>query len=181
MDGYGRLLKVLPAGFRVRCSQLRQNRLLLSEQGSELVEVALALLIMLPLVFGIAYFSLSVCTSQMAAYLAQQSARYAAARGADQNTPCSATVIYNCVAAASDVQNFAYSLLGGPVSKANTTVTAAWPGITPDCTSACTDCSTPNAQGCYVKVVVSYNFTLSLPFLTQLTPVLSSTSYQVIQ
>ncbi|WP_263376054.1 TadE/TadG family type IV pilus assembly protein [Granulicella aggregans] len=177
----GKALSVLSRSFRALCRPPGEEEFLRSEQGAELVEFALAFMILMNLIFGIISFCLALFSAEMVAHCAQQGARYAVARGGDHSTPCSSTVVYDCVASSSDVQNYIYTVEAGPMSKSSTTVTTTWPGTTPDCNSACIECSPTNSRGCYVEVLVSYTFQLPIPLMEKITPTFSSTSYQVIQ
>jgi len=181
MPRSGRTLSSLCGVFRALHDRFFGTGLLRSEQGSELVEFALAFMILMYLVLGIASFSIALSSTQMVAHVAQEGARYAAARGADRSTPCSSTVVYACVAAASDVQNYVYRLEVGPVSNSNTTVTTTWPGTTPRCNSSCSACVPTNSRGCYVKVAVTYSFNNALPFLPKSFSNFQTASLQVIQ
>lgn len=172
---------------RMRSSLQRSgNRLLRSESGSELLEFAFSALILISMLFAIIDFSRAMYAFHFTAFAAQEAARYAAVRGAGWSSACSTaappsfTLNYGCTASSTDVQNYAHSLDIAPDSASATTVTTTWPGTCP--ASSCTACASKgNAKGCYVRVVVSYAFTYSLPFLPSVGPTFTSTSYQVIQ
>jgi len=168
----------------------RMNRLARDERGSELVEFAMAGLMLVAMVFGIIEMGLAMYAYHFASYAAQLGARYAMVRGADySSTACSTspppsfTLGYHCQAASSDVQNYVQSLASSGLNPSSVSATATWPGSTPDCSSGCSACSssTKNA-GCMVKVQVTYSFSfLGLRFLPSTGLSLTSTAEKVIQ
>ncbi len=140
------------------------KKLLQDESGTELVEFALSAMVLFTVLFAIIEFSLSMYAYHFVTSAAQAGARYAIVRGADWTPACSTsappsfTMNYSCNASASDVSNYVRSLVTTGLDPSKVTVTATWPGTTPDCTKNCTACSPVNSQGCLVKVQVSYAF-----------------------
>ena len=140
------------------------KNLLHDESGSELVEFAISAMLLFSVIFAIIEFSLSMYAYHFVTSAAQAGARYAIVRGADWSTACSTsappkfTMGYSCSASASDVANYVTSLASAGIDPSKITVTATWPGATPDCTKNCTACAPANSQGCLVKVNVSYTF-----------------------
>lgn len=134
------------------------------ESGTELVEFAITAMVLFTVLFAIIEFSLSMYTYHFVTSAAQAGARYAIVRGADWSTACSTsappkfTIGYSCAASAADVANYVTSLATTGIDPSKITVTATWPGMTPDCTKNCTACAPANSQGCLVKVNVSYTF-----------------------
>ena len=166
----------------------RLIRLFREERGSELVEFALTIPILLALFFGIMDFSRVMYCYHYVTYAAQEGARFAIVRGADWPNSCSTsappkfTETYACEAASSDVQNYVSSRMPPLIDPKAVTVTTTWPGTTPNCTSKCTACSPANSQGCIVHVQVNYAFRFLLPFLPRSTVLgFSGTSEKVIQ
>lgn len=155
--------------------------------GNQLVEFSLSLALLLTLMFGVLDCSRAMFSYHFATYAAQEGARYAIVRGSHWKTNCATsappnfTLTYGCVAAQSDVQNYVKSLALPGINQSNMTVTAAWPGTTPDCSSGCTACSTTNKQGCMVKVRVAYQFGFMMPFLPKNAISFSGTSVKAIQ
>ena len=160
--------------------KLRQIvRTLQDDTGSELVEFAMAVPILLAFLFGIMDFSRAMYCYHYVTYAAQDGARYAMVRGSDGGAGnCSASVSYDCVAQNSDVQSYVKSQTLPLISPSDLTVNATWPGTTPGGSA----CSPANGQGCMVQVQVSYNFSFMLPFLPKSAALnLTGTSKQVIQ
>lgn len=163
----------------------RSIRLLQEDSGSELVEFAIAVPILLAFLFGIMDFSRAMYCYHYVTYAAQDAARYAMLRGSDGGaTSCSASTVYNCVTNNSDVQSYVKSQALPLINPKNLTVNATWPGTTPACSSSsgCAACSPTNSPGCLVQVQVTYNFSFMLPFLPQSAGLnLTGKSEQVIQ
>lgn len=165
----------------------RMRNRLQDETGSQLVEFAISLLLLLTLVFGVLSTSLAMYSYHFVTYAAQEGARYAIVRGAHWKTSCgtsappSFTMNYGCIAAQSDVQNYVKSIATPAISQSNVTVTAVWPGTTPNCSSGCAACATTNKQGCMVRVKVSYLFVPFMPFVPKNSISFSGTSVKVIQ
>lgn len=157
------------------------------DSGSELVEFALSILILLTLVFGVVDFSRAMYSYHFASYAAQEGSRFAMVRGATWTSSCSTTAPpnyaqkYGCIAAQSDVQNYVRNLAMAGISPSKLTVTTTWPGTTPSCASGCSTCSPAASKGCFVKVKVSYQFSFMFPLLPKNALSFTSTSMKVIQ
>jgi Flp pilus assembly protein TadG len=145
------------------------------EEGSEILEFAVAATIFLTLFFGIIEFSLALYTENFIAMAAQQGTRYAMVRGSDWTGTCASVTSYGCQATAANVQNYILSKAPGGVNLTASDITVTW--LTATATgSACNQYS----QGCQIKVAVSYPFQLHIPFFSP-TIQLSSTSIETIQ
>lgn len=160
------------------------KRFIRDENGSEMVEFALAAIIFFTTILCIADLARAMYVYHFVTYAAQQGSRYATVRGADFTTACNTSappnfsIGFNCQASATDVSNFVKSL--GTVSQSNLTVTTTWTGTTPDCSSSCSACTTTNAQGCMVKVKVNYAFTFLTPFMKKTSVNFYGTSQKTI-
>jgi Flp pilus assembly protein TadG len=176
---------------RLRLSAHR--RFAREEGGSQLAEFGVVVCLLFMLLIGIIDCSLAFYAHHFVSWAAEEGTRYAAVRGADWTSACSTsappgfTLSYDCSVSASDIQNYVQSLAPPGIAAASITVKTTssfvWPGTTPDCsTGPCTLCSTnSNAQGCFVRVQVSYPFTFTLPLLPQDSMTLTATSEKVIQ
>ena len=152
----------------------RVKSLVCDEDAAEMVEFALAAMILFTLIFAIIEFCLAMYASSFTAYAAQQGARYAMVRGSDWTSSCASAGSYGCKAVTqATVQNYVLSLGGLNLKASDITVT--WPTKT----AAGATC-TQYSQGCQVEVTVSYSFNLSVPFLQASIP-FSSTSEETIQ
>lgn len=150
-------------------------RILNDESGANMVEVAIASLIMFTMMFSILQFSLVLYMHHFLALAAQEGSRYAIVRGSSWSSACSTTRKSNCVANVQNVSDFVKSL--SPISSVSNSmqVSTTWPGTDANGSSnpSTSNCSLgSNSPGCAVKVEVSYqgsilNIPLSLvPSLT---------------
>ena len=98
------------------------------------------------------------------------------ATGCATSAPPNFTMKYDCTASSGDIQNYVQSLATGGINPSNITVNSNnWPGTTPDGAA----CSQANAQGCLVKVTVSYTYSF-LSFLPMHPLSMSATSETAI-
>jgi Flp pilus assembly protein TadG len=168
-------------------------RLAREESGAELVEFSLTALLLVSLLFGLFDWMFGMYAYHYASYAAQEGSRFAMVRGHtwSKNTttdcttvapPNSFTMVYNCTASATDIQNYVASLATPGINPNNVAINLTssyvWPGETPDGTT--TPCTTnANSPGCMVKVTVSYTFNF-IPFLKVTSMPVSATSEKVI-
>jgi Flp pilus assembly protein TadG len=148
--------------------------------GQSLVEFAIVLIVLTTCIFGIFDFSRLFYAYHFVSFAARQGTRYAIVRGSSWTASCADTTTLDCRATASNVQSYVQSIVPPGITAASVTATTTWPGTTPS-GAACTTTSGVNSPGCRVKVVVTYPFTFSLPFMPKsaLSP-LTSTSEVVI-
>jgi Flp pilus assembly protein TadG len=144
-----------------------------SEQGAGLVEMALSIAVLLSLVLGIMELSMALYTFHFISEAARDGARYAIVRGSS----CPAS-LSGCPAAGAsvDVQTYVRGLGFPGITPGLMTATTTFPSGT-GCTPQATPCNNP---GNLVRVVVVYQFPLSIPFLAARTLRMSSTSQMVI-
>lgn len=163
------------------------------ERGSNLVEFSLVATLLFLLLISVIDCSLALYSYHFVSSAAEEATRYAAVRGADWSSSCSTSAPpnfspgYDCDASAADIQNYVQSLAPPGIAASSVTIDTTssnvWPGTTPDCSSTpCTACDdNSNAQGCFVRVQVTYPFQFTLPMLPQSTVNLTATSEKVIQ
>lgn len=163
------------------------------QRGSNLVEFAMIATLLFMLLLGILDCSLALYAHHFVSWAAEDAARYAAVRGADWASACSTSappgfaLSYDCAASPTDIQNYVQSLAPPGIVASSVSITTSssfvWPGTTPDCSTApCTTCSSnSNAQGCFVRIQVTYPFTFAMPLLPQHSLNLTATSEKVIQ
>jgi Flp pilus assembly protein TadG len=149
------------------------------EAGGTLVEFAVALSVLLMVVFGIMDCSRALYFDHYVRYSAEEAVRYAMVRGSTwNNSPCTTTQTESCTATSANVTSLVKSIT--PIGNiANLNVATTWTGKTPtgsDCSSA----NVNNSPGCVVQVQVSYNFGFVLPFLPKRALALNSTSAAAI-
>lgn len=148
-------------------------RLARGTRGSSLVEFAMTASLMMFVTVAVIGFARAMYTYHFLSAAAQQGARFAMVRGhtwssgetdsCSTSAPPSFTMVYDCEASGTDIQNYVQSLATGGINASSLTVDTTssdlWPGKTPDGTT----CSPTNSAGCLVKVKVSYTFTF-FPF-----------------
>ena len=161
-----------------RTADLRDDR------GSELMEYAIVLPVLLTFLFGIMDFSRFLYTYHFIAEVAREGTRYAIVRGStNAGMACATTSTLACDATAGNVQSYVQGLAPPGITSGSVSVTTTWPGTAP--TGAATACSTANGNnspGCLVQVVVSYPYKFMLPFLPKSSSTwsVSSTSVMVV-
>jgi Flp pilus assembly protein TadG len=162
------------------------------DQGTELVEYAIVLIVLLTFLLGIMDFSRLLYTYHFVSEVAREGARYAIVRGSTfGTTACTSTSTFACNASAANVMSYVQSLTPPGINSAWSTgcpsstpcVGTTWPGTAPS--GAATACSTTNGNnspGCLVQVVVNYPFKFIFPFMpsSASTWTVASTSVMVI-
>ena len=141
------------------------------------------------MVSGASFFAMLVGSFQMMLVLytfhfvsdaAREGSRYAIVRG---STSCTNTPnLSNCNATADQVQTYVKGLNYPGINPANLSVSTTWlkAGTSiPATWSACAS-GTCNAPGNLVKVVATYSYSLTVPFVPAATWNLTSTSQMVI-
>lgn len=150
------------------------------ENGSQLVEFALCLPVLLAVFFGVVYFSFVSFVSHFVTNGANEGARYAIVRGSGWNgKACKSTSAVECTATSTDVSNFVTGMLPHGLGAANLSVVTTWPGTT----SAGGTCDTQNGSNspnCQVIVQAKYIVSFPLPFVSSQSMTLSSTAVMTI-
>jgi len=180
-------LVIMSDRFQQRFSLRRAWRGLGNEQGSQLVEYAIVLSMLLTFLFGIMDFSRFLYTYHFVSEVAREGTRYAAVRGSDFTTACASTTSYACYATPGDITNYVQGRTPMGITSGSLTVTTTWPGALTGTTGSCNTTANlttgvDDNPGCAVKVVVSYPFHFMFPFLpkSSTTWTLSSTSEVMI-
>ena len=164
-----------------------------SEDGASMVETAIALSLVLAVVFGIIDCGRALYTYHLVENAARLGARYAVVRGADCNhgtySPDPAPCLPNNEASAMNqieayVQSVSPVLGSGNVTLVRSTdanYVPLWPGTAAEtCPNAITPTAPFNGPGCTVQVQVKYTFQFMLPFLPNGGIPMYSTSQMVI-
>jgi Flp pilus assembly protein TadG len=159
----------------------RYLRWVRSEEGATLVEFAFASTVMLSMLFGLLETCLAVYCYDFTSEAAREGARYMIVRG----TRC--TSMPDCSASNSDVQTYLRNQNFPAVNTSNLTTHTYWytAATAPPNMDWNTLCATDTPAGCNiqgnaVKVVVSYPFTLNVPFLRPILINLTNSSQMVI-
>jgi Flp pilus assembly protein TadG len=172
----GLLRKLMPGG--------RSPRFLGGEEGATIVEFAFASTVLMSLLFGLIQTCLAVYCYDFTSQAARDGARYLTVRGAK----CTGGAAFGCGAGSTEVQTYLRSE-NYPALNMNTltahaywyTAAAAPPNMT--WTTLCasdTYSAACAAQGNAVKVVVTYPFTLNVPFLQPISISMQNSSQMVI-
>ena len=162
------------------CFARRLRRGIRGDEGSNLVELGMAMLIFLPLLLGTIEFSLVFLTYHEMTDAARQAARWAAVRGSTSctNTPS----LPDCDATSADIQSFVQGIGYPGLAPANISVSTSWltaTATTPTSWSACS-AGACNAPGNQVQVTVSYAYPISIPYWKATSVNVSSTAAMVI-
>ena len=164
-----------------RTVPIQSLRRLSSEEGSSLVEIAIASAVVFALLFGVIQVAYAFYTYEYVSEASREAARYAIVRG---STSCTNTPnLANCNATGTQIQTYVQGLGYPGLSSSNLTVTTTWCAASPSSGSmtwASCSISTANSPGNAVNVVVSYPFTLGIPFWKNATVNLSSTSQMTV-
>lgn len=160
----------------MKCAAIRGHR---AESGATLVEFAIACILFMTLVLGVAEFSLAIYSYHFVSYSAQRAARYAIVRGSRWKSGCATADSFECDASAADVQEYVRGLAPPLINPKAITVSTTWPGTTPSGSS--TNCTPTNKSGCVVDINVSYPFNISIPLVPSKTLQFSARSEMVIQ
>lgn len=144
-----------------------------SEEGSSLVEFAIASALLFMLLFGIIEVAFAFYTYNFTAEAAKETARYLSVRGSNSCTASNGNLA-NCNYVSQDISSLVRGL--------------GFPGIDSDrilpCSGSTGACASwpdgDNAPGSRVRVVINYPFLLSLPFWRTTVLQLNSTAEMVI-
>lgn len=159
---------------------MRPIRFWRDEEGVTLVETAISCTVLFAMLFGICQMSLAMYVYHFTSDAARQATRYAIVRG---STSCTNTPnLSNCDATAAKITSYVRGLGYPGITSSKLTAATSWytaSSTTPTTWSACSTgiCNTP---GNLVKIVVSYPMTFQIPFSSNLSLNLSSTSQMVI-
>ena len=145
------------------------------EEGAALVETAVSMAVFLMVLFGMIEFCLALYTYNFVSDAARLASRYAAVRGANSCTISS--TFPNCdmgpagsTHTSADLQTYVQNIGYPGMSPNNLTLTATWLSPTTDSSGNATwgPCSgVCNNVGDAVRVVVTYQFPLNIPFLAE--------------
>jgi Flp pilus assembly protein TadG len=148
-----------------------------NERGQALIETAFSLTLLVILIFGVVEGSMMLYTYHYLSYAARLGTRYAIVRG----SACAG--LSNCPnATGNQIQTYVTGISAFGINSSNLSVTASW------CTSSASPCTCAapagdplcNSPGDQVQVTATYPFALSVPFLSNKTVSLTSSSRAII-
>jgi Flp pilus assembly protein TadG len=169
------LLQFFRRDYRPRVKDHEAPYPLCSDSGSSLVEFALSASILMTLVFGVMVMSMALYSYHFISEAAREGTRYAMVRGSSCSTYGKFTT--GCGATPAQIQTYVQGLGFPGITAGNMTVTTTWPTTGAACTPTAIPCNNP---GNLVKVVVSYQFPLTIPFVPARTLTMTSSSQMVI-
>jgi Flp pilus assembly protein TadG len=162
----------LPCRLRgMRSVASRIGRAVRVDAGANLVEFAMASIILFTLIFGVIAICLALYSYNVVSEAAREATRYAIVRGSACNS------FSDCKVTSAQVQTYVKNIGFPGINPASLTAAATWPTTGVNCTPSVTPCNNP---GNLVQVTVSYAFPLVIPFVPSRTLTMSSTSAMVI-
>jgi Flp pilus assembly protein TadG len=153
----------VPAGGRAGLSD---------ERGDTIVEFATGALILFTVLFGIMAMALALYSYNVVSELAREGTRYAIVRGAK----CHFTSA--CPASNTDIQTYLQNVGFPGINPNSVTTVTSWSAYPVG--TLCAPSLSCNNPGNQVKVTVSYQFPLVIPFVPSRTLSMSSTAEMVI-
>ena len=138
-----------------------------------MVEMALSMIILLTILFGLIEICLALYTYHFVSDAAREGTRFAIVRG----SACSAPG-FECKATAAQIQTYVRNLGFPGIIPSAMTVTTTWSAYPVGGT--CCPSAACNNPGNLATVTVKYNFPLSIPFIKSSVIAMSSTSAMVI-
>lgn len=156
------------------------------EEGSSLVEMGLATVILMMLVLGVIQFSLLFFAYNEVSDAARMATRWAAVRGANS---CANTnyELASCGASAADITNYVHGLGYPGLVASQINVTPCWlqqvttPTSTVPISSWSTStCGTSTVPGNEVQVTVSYAYPIFVPYWRAASITVKSTAAMVV-
>jgi Flp pilus assembly protein TadG len=156
------------------------------DEGGSLIEMALCCIVLMPMLFGVIQFSMALYAFHFVSDAAREGSRYAMVRGSlsCNNTPnldnaCSTSSGATSANIATWVNSLGYPLAG------KLSVSTSWYSYSADVNGHATwalcasQCSLPGNQ---VKVTVTDNFPLAIPYWKSLSiPIKSSSTMMISQ
>ena len=142
---------------------MRLRGLARDDSGSELVELAMTVAILMTLLLGLVDSSRALYAGHLAANLAAQAARYAIVRGSTAGSAaCDGPLAQNCVATGASVRAFVLSQTPLAADARALSVTTTWPGVT-GAGGSCSSSRSVQGPGCVVRVELAYAFSFFGP------------------
>lgn len=154
-------------------------RLWEDEAGSELVEFALSISIWVGAIFLLMYGAFALYAAHFVANAAEGAGRYAMVRGSSWDGASCSGSTFDCTATSTDISNYVTATMPPGLSSSNVSVASSWPGTTSS-GGTCDSVDGANSPNCIVKITVTYSYLFPVPFFTQKTLPLSSTSQVTI-
>jgi len=162
----------MAAGRTIQRRHFGRN-LLRGEQGIAAIEVALTASVLFTTLIGLMKICMAIYTFHFVSEAAREGTRYAIVRGYKCTTFATA-----CPASADDIRTYVKTLGYAGISSSAMTVTPSW--ATYPAGKVCTPSPTCNNPSDAVTVQVQYAFPLSIPFMSNRTYTMTSSSTMII-
>jgi len=160
----------------------RLRRAVNNEEGSNLTETAIGMMVFLAAFFGIIQCAFAIYSYNWVSEAAREGTRWAMVRGASCYHNLGPSFCASSGATPNDVVNYVKGLAYPGLNKSNITVNTNWytaSTTTPRTWSLCTGvgCNQPGNQ---VQVLVDYQFPMGIPFWKKVSLDMQGTSQMVI-
>lgn len=142
------------------------------EEGATVVEMALSMIVLLTMLFGLIEMCLALYTYHYVSDAAREGTRYAIVHGATCTVSGG-----SCTVTASQIQSYVQDLGYPGITTSAMTVTTTYSAYPAGGTCVAPGC---NGPGDLATVTAQYKFPLSIPFVPSSTLTMSSTSSMVI-
>jgi Flp pilus assembly protein TadG len=159
------MIRHLVSSIRFRLSQTQD------EDGSNLVEFALSVMILVSTMLGIMASSLAAYSYFYVSDAAREATRYAIVRGSTLGSDCTAPGYATCIAQTGDISTYVKNLGFPGINAANLKVVTTWLTSTGGACGTGDSCKAPGNQ---VQVTVTYTAPFHVPFVP--THILNMTS-----
>lgn len=142
------------------------------EEGATVVEMALSMIILLTILFGLIEMCLALYTYHYVSDAAREGTRYAIVHG----STCTVSGV-SCTVTASQIQTYVQNLGYPGITTSAMTVTTTYSAYPAGGTCVAAGC---NGPGDRATVTAQYKFPLDIPFISSSVLTMSSTSSMVI-
>ena len=142
------------------------------EEGATVMEMALSMIVLLTILFGLIEMCLALYTYHYVSDAAREGTRYAIVHGAT----CTVSGV-SCTVTASQIQTYVQNLGYPGITTSAMTVTTTYSAYPAGGTCVAAGC---NGPGDLVTVTAQYKFPLNIPFVPSSALTMSSTSSMVI-
>lgn len=160
------------------------RRIIRKEDGANLVEMGLSMIVFMPFFFAVIQFSYGLYVYNYVGEAAREATRWAAVRGSTCYRDLGSSFCPSNGSSAANIQSYVQGMGFPGMNKSSITVSTNWysassgtPRTWSLCSSGIPTCNKPGNQ---VQVAVSYPVPLPIPFWSSLTLTVKSTSQMVI-
>ncbi len=150
------------------------------DRGEILIEFVLSICVLLAVIFGTMGFAWALYALHFLPFAASEATRYASVRGSTwAGTNCVTVSTFSCDATSADINKYVQSIAAPGLVASAIHTTTTWPATIPS-GAGCVSTNGPNSPSCLVKVVITYDFNFSMPFLPSAALPLTATSEKIV-